>query len=38
VQALRARQRFVQMEGDDTSVALVRFQSGAVGCWWRASS
>jgi predicted dehydrogenase len=31
VQALRARQRFLEMEGDDTSVALVRFQSGAVG-------
>ena len=31
VQALRARQRFVEMEGDDTSVALVRFQDGAVG-------
>ncbi len=31
VQALRARQRFTEMEGDDTSVALVRFQGGAVG-------
>ncbi len=31
VHALRARQRFVEMEGDDTSVALVRFHSGAVG-------
>jgi predicted dehydrogenase len=31
VQALRARQRFLEMEGDDTSVALVRFRSGAVG-------
>ena len=31
VQALRARQRFQEMEGDDTSVALVRFRSGAVG-------
>jgi len=31
VQALRAPQRFPEMEGDDTSVALVRFRSGAVG-------
>lgn len=31
VSALRARQRFTQMEGDDTSVAMVRFESGAVG-------
>ena len=31
VQALRARQRFLEMEGDDTSVALVRFCDGAVG-------
>jgi predicted dehydrogenase len=31
VQALRARQRFRQMEGDDTSVAMVRFRGGAVG-------
>ena len=31
VQALRARQRFVEMEGDDTSVALVRFCDGTVG-------
>ena len=31
VQALRAPQRFPRMEGDDTSVALVRFQTGAVG-------
>jgi predicted dehydrogenase len=31
VQALRAPQRFLEMEGDDTSVALVRFRSGAVG-------
>jgi predicted dehydrogenase len=31
VQALRAPQRFLEMEGDDTCVALVRFQSGAVG-------
>lgn len=31
VSALRAPQRFHQMEGDDTSVALVRFANGAVG-------
>jgi UDP-N-acetyl-2-amino-2-deoxyglucuronate dehydrogenase len=31
VQALRARQRFAEMEGDDTSVALVRFVDGTVG-------
>jgi len=31
VQALRARQRFLAMEGDDTSVALVRFVDGTVG-------
>ena len=31
VYSLRAPQRFVEMEGDDTSVALVRFASGAVG-------
>lgn len=31
VHALRAPQRFLEMEGDDTSVALVRFRSGAVG-------
>lgn len=31
VYALRARQRFAEMEGDDTSVALVRFRNGAVG-------
>jgi predicted dehydrogenase len=31
VQALRARQRFLEMEGDDTSIALVRFQDGTVG-------
>ena len=31
VQALRARQRFLEMEGDDTSVALVRFCDGTVG-------
>jgi predicted dehydrogenase len=28
---LRARQRFAEMEGDDTSVALVRFRDGTVG-------
>lgn len=31
VRALRARQRFTEMEGDDTSVALVRFRDGTVG-------
>jgi predicted dehydrogenase len=31
VYALRAPQRFLELEGDDTSVAIVRFQSGAVG-------
>jgi predicted dehydrogenase len=31
VHALRARQRFPEMEGDDTSVALVRFVDGTVG-------
>ncbi len=31
VQALRAPQRFLEMEGDDTSVALVRF-AGSDGC------
>jgi predicted dehydrogenase len=31
IHALRARQRFVQMEGDDTSVALVRFCDGTTG-------
>jgi predicted dehydrogenase len=31
VYALRARQRFAAMEGDDTSVALVRFANGAAG-------
>jgi predicted dehydrogenase len=31
VHALRARQRFPQMEGDDTSVAMLRFAGGAVG-------
>jgi predicted dehydrogenase len=29
--ARRAPQRFLEMEGDDTSVALLRFESGAVG-------
>ena len=31
VSALRARQRFTEMEGDDTSIALVRFVDGTVG-------
>jgi predicted dehydrogenase len=31
VYALRAPQRFLEMEGDDTSIAAVRFQSGAAG-------
>jgi predicted dehydrogenase len=31
VYALRANQRFVEMEGDDTSVAVVRFCDGTVG-------
>jgi predicted dehydrogenase len=31
IHALRARQRSLEMEGDDTSVATVRFQNGAVG-------
>ena len=31
VYALRAPQRFLELEGDDTSVAVVRFRSGAVG-------
>ena len=31
VYALRARQRFVEMEGDDTSIAAVRFRDGTVG-------
>lgn len=31
VYALRAPQRFVEMEGDDTSIAAIRFQNGAVG-------
>ncbi len=30
VQALRARQRFLEMEGDDTSIALIRFCDGTV--------
>lgn len=31
VSAKRAPQRFAQMEGDDTSIAMLRFSSGAVG-------
>jgi predicted dehydrogenase len=31
VHALRAPQRFPEMQGDDTSVALIRFASGVVG-------
>jgi len=31
VYALRAPQRFLEMGGDDTSIAAVRFQNGAVG-------
>ncbi len=31
VYALRAPQRFLELEGDDTSVALVRFAGGAIG-------
>jgi predicted dehydrogenase len=31
VYALRAPQRFLEMEGDDTSVAALRFRNGAVG-------
>jgi predicted dehydrogenase len=31
IQALRARQRFTEMEGDDTSAALLRFADGTVG-------
>lgn len=31
VYALRARQRFLEMEGDDTSAALFRFRDGTVG-------
>jgi predicted dehydrogenase len=31
VYALRAPQRFVELEGDDTSVALIRFADGTVG-------
>jgi len=29
--ALRAPQRFLEMQGDDTSIALVRFENGSVG-------
>jgi predicted dehydrogenase len=31
VYALRAPQRFLEMEGDDTSIALARFRNGVVG-------
>lgn len=31
VYALRAPQRFLEMEGDDTSMAMVRFENGVVG-------
>jgi len=31
VYALRAPQRFLEMEGDDTSIAAIRFRNGAVG-------
>jgi predicted dehydrogenase len=31
VSALQARQRFTEMEGDDTSIALVRFTDGTIG-------
>jgi predicted dehydrogenase len=31
IQALRARQRFTEMEGDDTSTAMLRFTDGTVG-------
>jgi predicted dehydrogenase len=31
VYALRARHRFTEMEGDDTSIAMVRFHDGTVG-------
>lgn len=31
VSALRARQRFVEMEGDDTCIALLRFADGTIG-------
>jgi predicted dehydrogenase len=31
IHALRVRQRFLEMEGDDTSVALIRFIDGTVG-------
>ncbi len=33
VYALRAPQRFLEMEGDDTSVAVARFRNGAVGAF-----
>jgi predicted dehydrogenase len=31
IYALRAPQRFLEMEGDDTSIAAIRFENGAVG-------
>jgi predicted dehydrogenase len=31
IHALRARQRFAEMEGDDTSAALIRFADGTIG-------
>lgn len=31
IYAIQARQRFLQIEGDDTSVAVVRFKNGCVG-------
>lgn len=31
VQALQARQRFSEMQGDDTSIAMIRFHNGIVG-------
>lgn len=31
ISALRARQRFAAMEGDDTSIAMLRFDDGTVG-------
>ena len=31
VQAMRAPQRFHEMQGDDTSIAMVRFKNGAIG-------
>jgi UDP-N-acetyl-2-amino-2-deoxyglucuronate dehydrogenase len=31
VYSLRAPQRFIEMEGDDTSAALIRFRNGVVG-------